>query len=430
MTQEVVGVLGLGRLGRPLATAFALRGLETWGWDADPAKLAPTRWHREGDWAGKPFAELLNDVKVNLAFSLAELVGKSSVLFVCVQTPHGPEYGGELPAPRARRDFDYSALKAAVAAVADEAVGLPEGKLLVVVSTGLPGTCRRELFPLLNNPAAGLKFAYSPQFLAMGTALRDLLTPEFFLVGTDDDPQTVARLRALYLQLSAAPLAAMSIESAELAKVAYNTAISQRIAFANAVMEVSHKTPGANCDDVSAALRLSTRRVASAAYLQGGLGDAGACHPRDNIAASWLAEQLKLSWDPFGSVIAAREAQSDWLASVVHRECDRAKTRRVVLMGYAYKPEIDLVDGSAALLLREQLMARGLMVDLYDPLVDPESELLGYVPERPPVFVLTVPHAALLGFKYPAWATVVDPHRVLPPEAATRVVHVGKGETL
>ena len=99
-------------------------------------------------------------------------------------------------------------------------------------------------------------------------------------------------------------------ENAEAIKVAYNTYISMKIAYANTWMEICHKIPGTDVDQVTGALELATTRIMSPKYLTGGMGDGGGCHPRDNIALSWLARELDLSYDFFEHLMIARERQT------------------------------------------------------------------------------------------------------------------------
>jgi len=102
------------------------------------------------------------------------------------------------------------------------------------------------------------------------------------------------------------------LNNAELIKVAYNTYIGMKIAFANTLMEICHKMGNIDVDQVTGALTFASRRLMSGAYLTGGMGDGGGCHPRDNIALSWLAQRLDLSFDWFASVMGAREKQTVW----------------------------------------------------------------------------------------------------------------------
>ena len=134
--------------------------------------------------------------------------------------------------------------------------------------------------------------------------------------------------------------------------MAYNTFIGMKIAFANTMMEICHKT-GADVDAVSDAMSLATERLISGRYLRGGMGDGGGCHPRDNIAMSWLAGELDLSYDFFDSLMKCREEQTMWLANLIKEELQgNDHLNEVIILGQAFKEETNLTVGSPATLLK------------------------------------------------------------------------------
>jgi UDPglucose 6-dehydrogenase len=155
-----------------------------------------------------------------------------------------------------------------------------------------------------------------------------------------------------------------TIKTAELTKVAYNTFIGLKIAFGNTMMEICEKT-GADVDDLVDALSLATERVISPAYLRGGMGDGGGCHPRDNIALSWLARELGLSYDLFEALMICRERQTEWLADLI-------PAGEVEIQGKAYKPGTNLTVGSPALLMASMLTERGIGFTHTDPYLKEE----------------------------------------------------------
>jgi UDPglucose 6-dehydrogenase len=213
----------------------------------------------------------------------------------------------------------------------------------------------------------------------------------------------------------------VSIESAELTKVAYNCFISMKIVFANMVMEICQKT-GADCDQVVDALAMATDRITSPAYMRGGMGDSGACHPRDNQAMSWLAARLDLSVDLMGYVSEAREQQSAWIADLVER-WHRMSGLPVVLLGKAYKPNVSLVNGSAGLLLAHQLRDRGLDVGHHDPFVD------GNITDEsltPAVYVVTTKHDCFTEYGIHSGSIVIDPHGYMPDRPGVTIIRVGR----
>ena len=241
----------------------------------------------------------------------------------------------------------------------------------------------------------------------MGTTMRDFLHPEFVLLGADG-PDSATKVEAFYATLTDSPICRMSIDSAELTKVAYNTYIGMKIVFANTLMEICHKSPGANVDDVTGALKKAHRRLISPHYLDGGMGDGGGCHPRDNIAMSWLARELPLSHDIFENMMIARDNQTEWLADLM---CAHDLPKAIV--GYSFKTGTDLTVGSPALLLKAILEERGIHPFLYDPHV--EGAQLDLSKLAPHVFLIGAKHPEFTSVTFPKGSVVIDPWRYLGP---------------
>jgi len=466
-----IGFVGLGKLGLPVATAMALRGADVMGYDVDANRMsyAPQPYREAGPDGTGNFNEVLaqfgekNFEKMPIAEggasrglrfgTLAEVVAHAEIIFVAVQTPHDERFGGEKPLREDPVDFDYSHLENAVRQVVAAKPWGGQRVPLAVISTVLPGTMARVIKPLLH---ADLPLVYNPHFIAMGTTMRDFLNPEFVLLGVDDR-WAAEVVQAFYDQILAwqtGPLPGfwnqeerviggkkdfgirmrrMSVASAELTKVAYNTFISTKIAVANTLMEICHKTPGANVDEVSGALEAATKRVASGAYMRGGMGDGGGCHPRDNIALTWLARRLELSYDPFWAAMRAREDQSAWLARLCFSEYMKSKAARIVIAGYAFKPGTNITAGSPALLLHAQIKeAFGVECWLWDPHVrkrDPAD--FPYVNQQREVVLVGCRHPEFEGWDGAGLAegsVVVDPHRMTgKPAPGVRIVRVGEG---
>ena len=347
----------------------------------------------------------------NIVFcDLAALVRNSEIVFVVVQTPHDPAYGGATRMPEARMDFDYSHLVRGISELSAEIEQQGMERVVMVVSTVLPGTMERRIKPVLSHKS---KLCYNPSFVAMGTAIPDFLEPEFVLLGVDDE-WAAGRAEEFYRTISSAAICRTSVRNAELIKMAYNTFISMKIVFANTLMELAHKM-GANVDEVTEALVQARERLLSPKYMSGGMGDGGGCHPRDCIAMSWLARQLHLSYDLFEDLMSAREKHTSWLADLME-EYDLPK----VILGKAFKEGTRLVDGSPALLLRHILEERGHEVQMYDPHIDDQMPAF-----TRSVFLIGTRHPEFGEFRYPTGSVVIDPWRYIPDINGVEVVRLG-----
>jgi UDPglucose 6-dehydrogenase len=412
-----IGFVGLGKLGLPCAMAIEHCGHAVRGYDISPevTKILDT--------GVLPYVEkvafrLLIDTDIEIV-SVKELVEFADIIFVAVQTPHEKQFEGITRLTSARRDFDYSYLKGAVHTVSLEAHSQKKQITVVIISTVLPGTLRREIIPNLHEEVS---LCYNPFFIAMGTTIPDFMNPEFVLFGSDDiDGEVVKQVKKLYGTIHSKPFVSMSIESAELTKVTYNTYITAKINIANTVMEICHKIPGADVDEVTNALKHATDRILGPKYMRGGMGDGGGCHPRDNIALSWLAQELTLSRDIYTDLMLAREMQTDWLATMVIREQQRTGYN-VVILGKAFKPETRLMDGSPAILLKNIIEERGLNVDMYDPYIDPGTRPFTFVPY---VFFIGTQHEQFKTFPFFSGSVVIDPFRYIPKRDDIKVIHIG-----
>jgi len=143
-------------------------------------------------------------------------------------------------------------------------------------------------------------------------------------------------------------------EEAESIKIFYNTFISNKIALVNMIQDVSHKIGNMNVDVVTQALAKSTKRITGPSYMKAGMGDGGACHPRDNIALRWLARELDLGYDLFESIMTAREKQAEHMAMAILKH-----GKNVWFSSNSYKPGTDLVDGSYSLLVQHYIKKHG-----------------------------------------------------------------------
>lgn len=345
-----VAFIGLGKLGLPCALAVEAAGHQVRGFDPSEQVREILR-SRELPYQEVGAQELLSKTQIKLE-SPARLCAWADLIFIAVQTPHQPEYEGSTRLPETRADFDYGYLCEALRSTDDAECPV------VVISTVLPGTM---------GSLGATHVLYNPFFIAMGTTIPDFRHPEFVLVGTDGPHPGI--LREFYATIHDRPLFVTTVKTAELTKVAYNTFIGLKIAFANTMMEICEKT-GADVDDLVDALGLARERIISPAYLRGGMGDGGGCHPRDNIALSWLARELDLSFDLFEALMVCRERQTEWLADlIVDEQNSTAEHRSIELMGKAYKPESNLTVGSPASLLASLLTERGIPFTHTDPYV-------------------------------------------------------------
>ena len=180
----------------------------------------------------------------------------------------------------------------------------------------------------------------------MGTVADDMINPEMIMIGTRKGEYATAykaqHLESFYNQVCTnfPRIEFGTWEEIEAMKIFYNTFISNKIALVNMIQDVAHKLGHMDVDKVTQSLAKCTQRIVSPAYMKAGMGDGGACHPRDNIALRWLAKELDLGYDMFESIMTAREGQAESMAKAI-----LTHGKHVYFTSDSYKPGTTLVDG-------------------------------------------------------------------------------------
>lgn len=406
-----IGVIGLGKLGYPVALAIKDKGHEVLGYDILPVTLANVK---QGLFTSKEVGvqELL-DKGGNIAVAeLEQIVAESDIIFLAIQTPHDPRYEGVTPIPEERADFDYAYLKHSVATISGVAELQQKRVTLAIISTVLPGTIDREIKPILS-PLVDL--CYNPFFIAMGTVIPDFLNPEFVLLGVESR-EAADKVIDFYATIHSKPVVEMPIIDAELAKVAYNTFIGMKIAFANTLMEICHKNKG-NVDNVTNAIKLATDRLISPKYLTAGMGDGGGCHPRDNIAMSYLAKNLNLSHNLFEDIMKAREDQTKWLVDLIIETWEANPEKQIIILGSEFKPETDLETGSPSRLLSE------LLGKTHGHFIQPRG---AKIIDGTAIYFIGCRHKQYKDIRFAPGSIVLDPFRYIEPQEGVKIISIGK----
>ena len=177
-----IGFVGLGKLGLPVALAVESKGHQVFGYDISPhVKESLTK--KKLNYKELGADDLIKNTNITFT-SLSNVIKKSDIIFVPIQTPHDPRYEGTTKMPKKRIDFDYSFLKKGISMVSVELNKLKKNKSVIIISTVLPGTIRREIMPIKSKY---MRLGYNPFFIAMGTTVKDFLFPEFILFGSNDN---------------------------------------------------------------------------------------------------------------------------------------------------------------------------------------------------------------------------------------------------
>ena len=397
-----VAMIGVGKLGQACAEVMA----ETYplvGYDVSPRE--PKNF---------PMVD-----------STRKAVEYADVIFIAAPTPHDPAYDGRFPTHHLpNKDFDYTIVKNILKEVNKWS---NRKQLVVLISTVLPGTVRSQLEPLITNA----RFVYNPYLIAMGTVAWDFVNPEMLMIGTEDGSETgdAKELLDFYkpMMKNDPRYVVGTWDECECIKIFYNTFISAKLSLVNMIQDVAEKQGNINVDVVTNALRDSDQRIMGPRYMTAGMGDGGACHPRDNIALRWMSNNLELGYDLFDAIMEAREIQAKNLAK---RLVDTGLP--VIIIGKAYKPHVEYEAGSYSILVGHYVKEFGVDVYYEDeytgdkaPDVGAAAYLLAHDPETTFLGCLDPDPDKQQKSIFPNGSVIIDPWRKCPDINGCKVIHYG-----
>jgi UDPglucose 6-dehydrogenase len=404
-----IGFIGLGKLGLDCAEVFAEKHTVR-GFDIYP---------RES-----------NQVKV---CDINETVNQSDWIFIAVPTPHAEGYDGSVPSSHMKpRDFGHDAVLNAIDQINKHATS---SKKVVLISTVLPGTTRKHFITRLDSQH---QFLYNPYLIAMGSVKWDMVNPEMIMIGTEDGNWNglANELVEIYKSImqNDPRYEVGTWDECEAIKIFYNTFISAKVGLANMIQDFAMKIGNINVDVVTDALAKSTMRIMGPKYMTAGMGDAGACHPRDNIALRWLTKEYDLGYDMFDTIMHAREIQAKNLAMFL---VDLAQKQRlpVIIHGKAYKPDVPYCIGSYSTLIGYYVKEANVSLHYVDPLADDKMSVVDHV-DVPAIILMAHNRSITYGytgeekedafyFDIKPGSVIVDPWRAIKEVPGCEVIHYG-----
>jgi UDPglucose 6-dehydrogenase len=353
-----VAVIGIGKLGAPLAAVFASKGVDLLAIDVNPnAVHLVNEGKAPVDEPG--LQELIDSARESLtATTELEAAAEADVTILLVPTPSDE-----------RGAFTNEYVLAAIEGVGRGLAGRDDYHVVVVASTVMPGSCEGELRSELERAsgrAVGetLGLCYSPEFIALGNVIRNMLEPDMVLIG-ESDPTAGDVVERLYKGIveNDPPFRRMSLVDAELTKIAVNTYVTMKISYANMLADICERLPGADVEAVTDALGLDTR--IGPKYLRGAIAYGGPCFPRDNKAFAVLARGIGAAPLLAEATDEINIAQTDRLARIVQGRLQQGNS--VGILGLAYKTDTSVIEESPGVALARLLAEAGYEVHVYDP---------------------------------------------------------------
>ena len=356
--QAHVGVVGLGYVGLPLLTEFARQGFQGTGFEVDESKTARINSGESyiGDVDSSLVKELVDQKRLRATTNFDHLEECDAVI-ICVPTPL-----------RKTKEPDVSYILAAAEEITKR---LHQGQLIILESTTYPGTTDEVLLPMFQ--ATGLELdkdfllAFSPERVDPGNPqFQTHNIPKVVGGVTDDSTDAAAHL---YKQIVNHVHAVSSARVAETAKLLENTFRAVNIGMAN---EMARLCYALNIDTWEVIRAAATKPFGFMAFYPGpGIG--GHCIPLDPHYLSWKARQHGFDSRFIGLAEEVNSRMPDHVCQLVsdglNDDSKSMKGSRILLLGVAYKKDIDDVRESPALSIIDRLRSKGAEVTYHDPFV-------------------------------------------------------------
>jgi len=354
-----ISVIGLGKLGAPMAALLAAKGHTVIGVDVNQSAvdalnggIAPVH---------EPELQELVDrsrVRLSATTNCSDAVCRTEATFIVVPTP-------------SENDGTFS-LRYVLSAAESIGVALSQKlsfHLVVLCSTVMPGSTEDVVLPTLeahSGKRCGQDFGlcYNPEFIALGSVIRDMKNPDVVLIG-ESDADSGEMLAAIHNRLcdNHPRIARMNFINAELTKLSVNTFVTTKISYANMLAEICEVLPGADIEVVTSALGADSR--IGHKYLRGALGYGGPCFPRDNVALRALFRRKGLESTLGDATDRINRRQVTRLLHTIMRHLPESGT--VAVLGLSYKPRTEVIENSQGLELAAQLAGKGIRLVVYDP---------------------------------------------------------------
>jgi UDPglucose 6-dehydrogenase len=366
--------LGAGYVGGPTMAMIAAKcpHIQVTVCDMNPARI--DAWNSDILPVYEPgLNEIVESARgKNLHFTtdLKPAIAAADLIFVCVGTPT-KSYG-----IGAGRAADLRYIESAARLIAE----VSEGNKIIVEKSTIPvktATAIQTILAANNSTNATFQVLSNPEFLAEGTAVADMESPDRILIGGEQDAEGQAALEALVsVYANWVPrekIITTNLWSSELSKLVANAFLAQRISSINSISALCEAT-GADVDEVARAIGSDSR--IGPKFLKASIGFGGSCFQKDILNLVYLCESFNLAQVAayWRSVVEINDWQkSRFVEKIVRTLFNTVSGKRIAILGFAFKKDTNDTRESAAIHVVRSLVAENAHVVIYDPRVPKET---------------------------------------------------------
>ena len=355
-----IAVVGLGFVGLTLSSVLASKNNNVIGIDTDNQKCLEIRNGIlplfEPDLEKTLRIGLKKKLTVSNNFSL---IKNCDMIFVTVGTPQKPNGAIEL-----------SMIKKATATIGQIVRKSKKNPIIFIKSTVVPGTTQNVILPILEKKSGkkadrGFGVILNPEFLQESNAIRDTKYPHTIVLGGKQS-KYMKKAKIFFSKMHPnVPIVITNFQTAEMIKYANNSFLATKISFINQLSNICQNIPGTNIDDISKTIGLDPR--IGKLFLNAGPGYGGSCLPKDMSALINFADKIGVKPMLLNAVEKTNHEQINNIVSLMKKILGNITSKRITILGTAFKPNTDDVRGSKSIELIKKLLKNKAKITIHDP---------------------------------------------------------------
>ena len=355
-----IAVVGLGFVGLSLTSVLASKGNNVVGIDINNDKCEKIRN------GVTPFFEpdLEKTLRIGLKRKLTisddfSLIKDCDIIFVTVGTPQ-----------KSNGAIELAMIKKASATIGKVLAKSKKNPIILIKSTVIPSTIQNIILPILEKKSgkkAGKEFGLisNPEFLQESSAIRDTKYPHAIVLG-GYQTKHMKKAKKIFAKLHPnIPIIITNYQTSEMIKYANNSFLATKISFINQLSNICQNIPGANIDDIAKTIGLDPR--IGALFLNAGPGYGGSCLPKDMKALINFADKIGINPTLLNAVEKTNQKQMQNIVSLMEKTLGILTSKRITVLGTAFKPNTDDVRDSIAIELIKKLLKKKSRITIYDP---------------------------------------------------------------